>query len=410
MGKDIKQTVISHDDWFKPVNEIAGCRYLKWDKERFSFAVSYDEEVVRRLEQSTFLQQRLWAPAAQAYKDMIRNIAADAREADSKIKAHLVAFEADLDWDKFVKLATAQKEAFAATVIATQRSTIARMKGEIERVWGAKTRQNRALSPYKMKVIVENGVRINGVSLLLDDLHIPLIGEIGPWQDALKEGMRCCLDFSRQGKGIDRFVEEIQRDLGELRNVITPARSAMMRPENTGRLLITLVGQAGVSTIQKSNKMLRFLKARLVALKDLSERSVEAVGNGQEAACGAETAARAGQRDLIRTSTEDLAALDAAIRSIGARIERCVSFEQEARQAIEATVNASDRDAVEAVLGQINSVIESGSTAVEVRSRDWDGVNLIATRVIGYAVTAARDGQVGGSFRDPDRIATSIAG
>ncbi|MEM7668384.1 MAG: hypothetical protein AAF317_04430, partial [Pseudomonadota bacterium] len=288
MGKYIKQTVISHEDWFKPINEIAGCRYLKWDKGRFSFSVSYDEDVVRRLGQSTFLQKRLWAPAAQAYKDMIRSIAADAREADSKIKKQMVEFESDLDWERFIKVSTAQKDAFVATVIATQRSTIAKMKGEIERVWAVKMRQNRMLAPYKMLVIVENGVRVNSASLLLADLRVPPAGAFVPWQLAVKDGMRCCLDFSRQGKGIDSFIEEIQRELGQLRAVVEPARAEMARPENVGQLLITLVGQDGVGTIQNANKMLRFLKSRLTVLQDLYRQSIEAVGAASIAAHKAE--------------------------------------------------------------------------------------------------------------------------
>lgn len=391
MVKDIKQTVVSHDDWFKPVTEIAGCRYLRWGRERFSFSVSYDAEVVRRLQGSAFLQQRLWGPAAAAYNEMISAIAVDAKVADNRIRALVKAFEADQDWPRFFRAARAEREAFSAMVLATQKITIARMKGEIDRVWLAKVRHDRTLQSFRMRVLIENDLRAHSVNLQLADLKIEKAGELTDWQNTVKTVARPCFDLGQYGRGLDTYLAEILAEVEALRGVIKAGRQAMTGSDNRQALLITLIGHVGVARVQRINKKLRYVKSKILSLQD-STGSARA-GMADTAKSAARVLAGGRHPEMvgeIEASQATLGTLEARIGTIDARIKRCADFEAMARKAIEAIVNAADLPGTDHAIRMMNETLKAGAAFGGSGADDWENLNQSASQLIGNAVAVGR--------------------
>lgn len=389
MDKDIKQTVVNHDDWFKPVNEIAGCRFLKWNRERFSFSVSYDAEIVRRLQGSAFLQQRLWGPAAIAYKEMISAIAVDAKVADNRIKALFKAFDADQDWPRFYKAARAEREAFSAIVLATQKITIAKMKGEIDRIWQAKTRHDRSLQPFRMRVLIENDVRANSVSLQVSDLNIAPAGALTDWQNALKDTARPCFDLGQHGRGLDAYFVEIIRELEVLRGIIEAGRRSMPQAENRPTLLITLLGHAGVGRVQLVNKKLRNFKSRIVGLHEsIASAKVRMMDAGQFAARALIANPEVNVAAVLSASQNALDALHSRIGDIEARVAQFADFECMARKAIEEIVNASNVAGTDNAIRVIEETLEDGASVSGSGGDDWENAGRSASDLIAYAVRA----------------------
>ncbi|MEL6476002.1 MAG: hypothetical protein AAFR17_01640 [Pseudomonadota bacterium] len=372
----ISKTLIDLPDWFRPVRELAKCRYLSWDRESFAVSIELEARDPKPLQKHPILGDKPWMPAVKIHGDAIRSVAKDAQASEKKIAGMIAAFDRDQDWTRLILACRSEKDAFAQRAKAALAKASVKIQAVATKIWALEARKDPALAGARFVAVIDESVRPGSVGLSIGKLVVSQGGEVAPWQNAVKEAVKSCLELARQGRVLDKAEAELKADLTALvKETKEAARS----------------GQTMLSSPPKVADTLKAARMRSAVVADAAVKA-------EKALCRALDASKSTLRDCkikrvaeeLQQSDKETAAMLAQVTTIASKCAAGKVLVTETEAALAAAVGAKDARGFERADKFLTDATAQAKKQLSANNGVWDDLSKLATRAMNAVVNVGK--------------------
>ena len=381
-----KVTVIQHDDLWRPINSEAKVDSFEMNKMPFKFTVDIPQKAYDKCDKDPLLQQKIWDPATELYKKMVKEMAAEAKKTDKKILQICEDVRKTQDLGKWSKDYDKAVNDFKAAFQSKGNSYAAQMEKACIAEWDKYCKLKTDLKKFKIKMICENVFRGVAIGLNTAKLVLTLGTDVFAWQGLVKDATKMVVDITRMGRNLDGFQETIVKDLISIQKDLNGGKKKTVAKEATGAVLAVLVGHTCLKTALNTGKMLKVHIGRVDLLDKHSHTVAKKI---QKALTEIEAEKSKWSKvkevyDSLNGGTKDLTDLAEKVSSLQQRIKKYRAFHTAAKTWISDITTKTGTGWLDDAVKIGDTVTSLAKSAVGGAAADWSDMAALGMRIAGW--------------------------